>query len=138
MLSIVPFNQHDADAVLAFWQSLHPDLAWLRDHERVADAFTKDEDEERDNYLVRSDQSVIATVFTECVRRPGWLPVRFVHIETRAATLGWRWLRQYISVEHWSDATERFRKSQTLEAAFCHRDPSLIVSVKMRVGRLTN
>ena len=92
MISIVPFNQRHEDAVLAFWQSLHPDWTWLRDRERVVDMFAEDEDVERKDYVVRSDKSVIATVFTQCVRRSGWLPSRFVHIETRPATLGSRWL----------------------------------------------
>src|SRR5262249_40805727 len=76
----------------AFWESLHPDWTWLRDRERVMDTFAEDEDVERNDYLVRLHKSLIATVFTRCLRRSSWLPSRFVHVETRPATLRSRWL----------------------------------------------
>jgi ribosomal protein S18 acetylase RimI-like enzyme len=92
MISILPFYRKDLDAVLAFWQSLHPNWAWLNDREYIIDMFAEDEDVEQNDFVVRSNGSVIAAVFTKYLRRPGWLPTRFVQIEAQEATLGSRWL----------------------------------------------
>jgi len=96
MISINAFDQSELNAVLGFWQSLHPDCTWLSDREQVSEMLSEDEDIKRDDYVVRSEQDIIATVFTKVLRRRGWMPTRFLYAEVGTAALGFRWLESLL------------------------------------------